>query len=206
MQTLEIPFEEHLEQFDGVGSTSTFVNFSPSGKVPCLHDGQLRLWDSLAITEYLAESHPLVWPATLEARAWARCASAEMHSGFSVLRNHCPMSCGLRVQLRNTPKALHRDIERIENLWHEGHTLFGGPYLAGSAFTAVDAFFAPVIFRFQTYGLPLSNIAQKYVAHMLGLPAMKSWYNAALKETWRETEYETEVQALALKITDLRKG
>jgi glutathione S-transferase len=109
------------------------------------------VWDSLAISEYVAEAHPPVWPRETAARAWARCASAEMHSGFSALRNECSMSCGQRVQLHRSSEALKQDLARIDELWREGTRLFGGPFLAGSQFTAVDAFFAPVVFRVQSY-------------------------------------------------------
>ena len=96
-----------------------------------------------------------VWPQEAEARAWARSAAAEMHSGFTELRNRCSMSCGVRLRLKETPAALERDIARLETLWSDGLARFGGPFLAASSFTAVDAFFAPVAYRVQTYGLQL---------------------------------------------------
>lgn len=108
----------------------------------------------MAITEYLAEQHPGVWPADAKTRAWARCAAAEMHSGFTALRNTCSMSCGVRVKMNEISPALRNDINRIGELWQEGLTRFGGPFLAGKQFSAVDAFFAPVVFRIKTYQLP----------------------------------------------------
>jgi glutathione S-transferase len=102
MRTLGMAFEEELRPFPMGGGASGFDAFSPSGKVPCLHDGQQVVWDSLAIAEYLAEQQAAVWPADASARAWARCAAAEMHSGFSTLRNICSMNCGLRVALDAT--------------------------------------------------------------------------------------------------------
>jgi len=127
--------------------------FANRRKVPCLIDGETVVWDSLAITEYLAERSPAVWPFDVTARTWARCAVAEMHSGFQVLRECCTMNCGLRIQIASPSPALAKDLTRLNALWLEGLTRFGGPYLAGPAFTAVDAFFAPVAFRIQTYGL-----------------------------------------------------
>ena len=177
---------------------------TPSGKVPCLVDGERRVWDTLAITEYLAERHPGVWPSDDGARAWARCAAAEMHSGFGTLRDRCSMSCGIRAKLRDMPDALARDIKRIDALWSEGLASFGGPFLAGAAFTAVDAFFAPVAFRVQTYGLALSAPAAAYAKRLLALPAMTAWYDAALAETWREPAHEDEITRSATIVEDLR--
>jgi glutathione S-transferase len=177
---------------------------TPTGKVPCLVDGERRVWDSLAIAEYLAERHAGVWPTGADARAWARCAAAEMHSGFATLRNLCSMSCGVRAKLREMPDALARDVARIDALWSEGLATFGGPFLAGAAFSAVDAFFAPVAFRVQTYGLALSAHADAYVKRMLALPAMTAWYDAALVETWREPDHEDEITRSAVVVQDLR--
>ena len=102
------------------------------------------------------------------------------------------MSCGVRVRLREVDAALKADIARINELWNEGLARFGGPFLAGNAFTAVDAFFAPVVFRIQTYGLPMEGAASAYVARMLALPAMREWYVAALAEPWRDGAHEAE--------------
>jgi glutathione S-transferase len=172
--------------------------------VPSLHDGKRIVWDSLAIAEYLAERHPGVWPADDEARAWARCAAAEMHSGFPGLRTHCSMSCGIRITLHQTPEALRTDLGRIDELWREGLRRFGGPFLAGSSFGAVDAFFCPVAFRVQTYGLELSAQAAAYVKRLLALPAMKRWYEEALAEKWRDEPHEIEIAATGNITQDLR--
>lgn len=167
-----------------------FRSFSPSGTVPALVAPQGTVWDSLAIVEFLAEQYKSVWPEDLEARAWARCASAEMHSGFAALRDVCSMSCGIRIKLREINPALQRNIERIDELWCEGLDRFGGPFLAGKEFSAVDAFFAPVVFRVQTYGLALSGKAEAYVQRMLEFPAMRSWYEQALQEIWRDVPHD----------------
>ena len=162
MSELGIPFEERLERFLPNSSYTAFKKFSPSGKVPCVVDDDLAIWDSLAITEYLAEKEPRVWPSDRAPRAWARSATAEMHSGFGTLREHCGMNCGIRVKLHQITDALQSDLDRLSELWNEGLERFGGPFLAGKAFTAVDAFFCPVAFRIQTYGLNLHSASLQY--------------------------------------------
>lgn len=204
MRQLKIPFTEKLVEFRGDGIQSGFDAFSPTAKVPCLIDGNTVVWESLAIVEYLAEGTPTVWPSDASARAWARCASAEMHAGFPHIRNICSMNCGLRVQLHTYPDGLKRDVERIDTLWQQGLSRFGGPFLAGESFTAVDAFFAPVIFRAQTYGLPLPETSHNYMKQILTLPAMEEWYDAALKETWRDEGHEEEARQVGTWIEDLR--
>lgn len=206
MRELDIPFTEHVVPFGGAQNPDAFRGFSPTGKVPCLVDGTLTVWDSLAITEYVGERHAGVWPAEAGARAWARSASAEMHSGFFALRNACTMNCGIRVTLKSVDAPLGRDLARLEELWADGIGRFGGPFLTGTRFCAVDAFFAPVAFRIQTYTPPLNAGAQRYAAHLLALPAMKDWYAAALQETWRDEEHEVEARAMGEWLADLRAG
>jgi len=201
MSELGIPFEETLVPF---GAGAGFRTFSPSGRVPCLHDGDAVVWDSLAIVEYLADDHPAVWPPNRAARAWARSASAEMHSGFAALRTQCGMICGLRIRLHEIGAALKADIDRIGELWSEGLDRFGGPFLAGNTLTAVDAFFAPVAFRVQTYGLALPDPAAAYVERLLALPSMRRWYDASLAESWREDKYEQETLRYGELIDDFR--
>ena len=207
LSELGIPFHERLVPFVSTTglSWSAFRTFSPNGRVPCLRDGDTVVWDSLAITEYLAERHPGVWPSDPQARAWARCAVAEMHSGFDALRSYCAMNCGLRMRLPDElPPSLRDDMARMDELWSEGLTRFGGPFLAGNEFGAVDAFFAPVALRIQTYGLPLGNAAAAYAQRLLELPAMRQWYADALQETWRDADHEDEVKQFATLLEDLR--
>jgi glutathione S-transferase len=204
MRELAIPFREIVVPFGGTANPDAFRAFSPSGKVPCLVDGPITVWDSLAITEYVAERHAGVWPAELAARAWARCAAAEMHSGFQALRNTCGMNCGLRIRLHAIDAALDRDLRRLERLWADGLTKFGGPFLTGTRFCAADAFFAPVAFRIQTYDPPLGTDARRYVQQLLALPSLQQWYSAALAETWRDAEHEDEVRAVGVWTQDLR--
>ncbi len=204
MRELAITFKERLVPFATGSSDETFRNFSPTGKVPCLIDQGIVVWDSLGITEYLAERHDGVWPVDGEARAWARCAAAEMHSGFGIMRDLCTMSCGIRVRPNAMPETLQREIARLVELWTEGLSRFGGPFLAGSAFSAVDAFFAPVAFRIQTYGLQIDAACMAYVTRLLELPSMRSWYSDALAETWREAGHEAEAERAGTWIADLR--
>ena len=201
MRELAIPFEERLVPF---GDADAFRAFSPTGLVPCLADGGATVWDSLAIVEYLAEWRPDVWPRERPARAWARCAAAEMHSGFQALRAACAMNCGLRVRIHPFQEPVLADLRRLDALWADGFARFGGPFLAGPLFTAVDAFFAPVAFRVQTYSPPIAPASQAYVERLLGLPSMRAWYEAALVEPWRDAPHEEAVRGLGTVTHDLR--
>lgn len=204
MRALSIPFRERLIPLPEGSAWDTFRAFSPNGRVPCLHDGTRAVWDSLAIVEYLAERHAGVWPGEADARAWARCVASEMHSGFSALRGQCSMNCGLRIELREMSEPLRVDLGRIDEIWAEGTRRFGGPYLAGSEFTGADAFFAPVVFRVQTFGLPLGDAARSYADLMLGHAAMQDWYTAALAETWRDASHEADTLAAGAVVADHR--
>jgi glutathione S-transferase len=204
MRELRIAFVEHLLPFGETAAWETYRKIAPNGTVPCLVDGAAVVWDSLAIAEYLAERHAGVWPEDPAARAWARSASAEMHSSFAELRTRCSMSCGIRVRLHEIPAPLERDLIRLGSLWNDGLQRFGGPFLAGAAFTAVDAFFAPVAFRIQTYAPPLAAAAAGYAARLLRLPAMQAWYADALQERFRDEAHEREVPRYGLVTEDLR--
>jgi glutathione S-transferase len=200
---LGIPFHERMHVF-GPGFNPKGEGFSPTGKVPCLQDGDYTVWDSLAIAEYLAERRPGVWPADSPARAWARSAAAEMHSSFGALREICSMNVGVRIHLHSIPEALQRDIARLVELWNDGFKRFGGPFLAGKSFGAVDAFFCPVAFRAQTYGLALPPAAVQYVERLLALDSMKKWHDAALKEPWRDADHEKEIPRFGRLVRELR--
>jgi glutathione S-transferase len=205
LRELGIAFEERMHWFDG---GEDFASFSPSAKVPCLVDdsgaGERVIWDSLAIVETVYEDHPAVWPSDPVARAWARSAAAEMHSGFAALRSTCSMNCGVRVRLHGIDDALARDLARLEAVWADGLARFGGPWLAGSAFTAVDAFFAPVAFRALGYGLELRPDSQAYVDRLLALPGMREWYDAGLAETRRDPSHDAELERVGVITADLR--
>lgn len=204
MRELSIPFVEKLTPFAEFTTSQTFRDFSPTGKVPCLHDDDQIIWDSLAITEYLAERHDRVWPKSTQARAWARCAVAEMHAGFAALRQQCSMNCGVRIRLHEVSQSLRSDVARIEELWQQGLERFGGPFLAGGKFTAVDAFFAPVAFRFQTYQLQLHALSAQYCQQLFSLPSLVEWEAAALQEPWREAQHERDSLAGGSLVEDRR--
>jgi glutathione S-transferase len=204
MKARAIPFVEHVVPFEPGSSYEVFRKFSPTGKVPCLRDGETVVWDSIGIAGYLAERHPELWPADPAARTWARCAAAEMHAGFGTLRTICGMNVGIRVRLRQWPDALMADVRRIDELWNEGLARFGGPFLAGSGFGVVDAFYAPVAYRVRTCEIPLSGAAAAYARRLLQLPAMVEWETAALVEPWRDVAHEEEALQYGDVIADLR--
>jgi len=204
MRTLEIGFIEHLMPFHLNHGAGDFRRFSPTGRVPLLVDGERRIWDSLAIAEYLAERHEGVWPAEAGARAWARSAAAEMHSSFGTLRTQCSMSVGVRVKLRQIDDALQADLKRLTELWQDGFVRHGGPFLAGRAFCAVDAFFAPVATRVQTYSLPLPRESMVYVERLLAHPSVRAWIEAGCAEDFRDQPHEADITAYGTLVQDLR--
>jgi glutathione S-transferase len=204
MRELGIGFAEQLVRFGDAKAWQQYRSVAPSGKVPCLIDGDLRVWDSMSIAEYLHERHAGVWPQDAAARAWARSAAAEMHSGFQELRGQCSMSCGIRIRLFQHTPGLERDMTRLGVLWSEGLQRFGGPFLAGSAFSAADAFFAPVMFRVQTYGLKLSADGEAYAAHMLRQRSLVEWYAEALAERFRDAGHDAGVAKGGEVTADLR--
>jgi glutathione S-transferase len=204
MRALGLDFQERLKPFHLNQGDGDFKLFSPTGKVPLLVHGEMRVWDSLAIMEYLAERHPGVWPSGAEARAWARSAACEMHSGFGNLRNDCSMSVGVRIKMHRMSDALLAELARLDALWGEGLSRFGGPFLAGAQFTAVDAFYAPVATRIQTYGLPVAARSKQYVAMLLQHPAVAEWIAAGVRETWRDVPHEKDILASGELLQDLR--
>lgn len=206
MMTLGIKFDDRLEPFASASNYEAFRAFSPTGQVPVLIDGDRTIYDSLGIALYLADRHEGVWPANEQARAWAQCAVAEMHGSFSALRNDCTMNVGVRVKPKPMSDALQRDVARISELWTQGMDSFGGPFLAGENFTAVDAFFAPVAFRVRTYGLDVGRAGKAWVDHMLMLPPMLAWEKDALTESWREVGHEEELRTCGELIADFRQA
>jgi glutathione S-transferase len=183
LRAFGIPFREQRITLYEPDSTERIRIHSPSGRLPCLHDGDTIVWDSLAIAEYLAERHPGMWPQAADARAWARCAAAEMHSGYSDLRNEFGMDLRIREQRKASP-AVQSDIARITALWREGRARFGpaGDFLCG-AFGIVDAFYCPVAYRFASYGVALDDVPAAYHRALLALPAMREWADDASRET-----------------------
>lgn len=204
MKVLGIPFADRIEPFAHADNFEAFRDFSPTGQVPVLIDGERTVWDSLGIVLYLAERFPGVWPADDAARVWAMSATCEMHGGFAALRNDCTMNVGVRVTPRPASPTLQRDVDRIAELLADGLERFGGPWLAGADFTAVDAFYAPVAFRVRTYGLDIGQPGAAWVAQVLAYPAMRDWEAAALTEAWREDAHEAELAAAGTITADYR--
>jgi glutathione S-transferase len=205
MKALGIPFEDELEQFTMPVNYDAFRSFSPTGQVPVLIDEERTIWDSLGVALYLADRHPGVWPADEDARTYAQSAVCEMHGGFSALRGFCTMNVGVRVKPRPMDGQLVREIYRVREIFEEGLSRFGGPWLAGPEFTVLDAFYAPVAFRIRTYGLDVGR-GQAWVDAMLAHPAMRQWEEEALAEEWREESHEAELTAAGEIIADYRTG
>ena len=185
MMLSRAPFTEVMVALAAEGSPNPANRaFSPTLRVPCLHDGATVVWDSLAIAEYLAERHPGMWPVDPVTRAWARSICAEMHSGFTALRNEMTMCIKERVDVRPWSPALERDIARVIEIWNESRRRFAqaGPYLCGG-FSVADAFYAPVAFRFRTYGVDPDAAAGDYLRALLANSFLRQWEEAALKET-----------------------
>jgi len=168
-----------------VSPTKTESAVTPSGKVPMLDHGGFKIWESLAIIEYVAELFPDagLLPGDRQARALARSYSMEMLSGFSALRTNCPMNMRRPVSRPDLPEDVTKDVARIETIWREARSRSGGPFLFG-AFSGADAMFAPVVSRLERYGIAVSADAKAYMAAMKALPAWKKWEEAALKEAW----------------------
>jgi glutathione S-transferase len=183
LRGLGIPFTERLVSLQPDAAKAERFLRLPGGRVPVLEDGAVQVWDSLAIVEYLAERHAGVWPADPVARAFARSCCCEMHGGFQALRSEMSMDLAARRPQRLRSDAVKADIARIEALWTEARRRFGlaGPHLFG-AFGAADAYFAPVAFRFQTYGVEPAGEAGVVMRMLLSHPAVKAWEFPGVKE------------------------
>ncbi|CAG2126802.1 glutathione S-transferase family protein [Cupriavidus plantarum] len=180
-----IAFEEINVRLSTPEFATEIRKHSPSGKVPVLIDGDLHVWDSLAISEYVAERFPekQLWPADAAARAHARSVCAEMHAGFQQVRNQLPMNVTAVLPGMGWNTAVQRDVDRIAAIWSELRARHGdkGPFLFGT-FTVADAFYAPVVSRFATYGIHLPDDAKAYADFILSLPSMQEWVTAAREE------------------------
>ncbi|MXN64131.1 glutathione S-transferase [Stappia sp. GBMRC 2046] len=180
-------FEEVLILLDTPEFKAEVTRFSPAGRVPTLVDGDVAVWDSLAIIEYLAEKYPGrgIWPQDRAARAHARAIVAEMHSGFPDLRSGYPMNLRREPAARAKPFDAAKDVARVREIWRDCRTKYGGAgaYLFGE-FSAADCFYAPVVTRFLTYRLPLSGSEKAYAEAVMDYPFMRQWCEEALKEPW----------------------
>ncbi|TCT08335.1 glutathione S-transferase [Tepidamorphus gemmatus] len=187
MSVAGIAFEEDLVPLDQPDTRTRLLARSPAAKVPILIDGDVTVWESLAILEYLAERFPDagLWPADPAARAHARAISSEMHAGFSALRSACPMNLRKRFGWRDRGAEVTRDVARVQQLWSDCRRRFGhdGPFLFGD-FTAADAMYAPVVARFDGYSIPVDEEAGAYMAAVMDLPAFRAWKAAGIVEPW----------------------
>jgi Glutathione S-transferase len=191
----DIAFEEiFIPLYTGDADKKRILSFTHSGKVPALIDGDVTIWDSLAIIEYVAERFPQagLWPEDRARRAHARSISAEMHSGFPALRNECGMNLHRPIGAIALSADARANIARVQQIWIECRERYGklGPFLFG-AFGAADAMFAPVVHRFRTYAIAVESEAQAYMETMMALPAFQEWTSAGLAETLVIEKFET---------------
>jgi glutathione S-transferase len=191
----DIAFDEvFIPLYTGDADKQRILDFTHSGKVPALIDGDITVWDSLAIIEYVAERFPQarLWPEDRASRAHARSISAEMHSGFAALRNECGMNLHRPVRAVALSADARADVARVEQIWIECRERYGkfGPFLFG-AFGGADAMFAPVVHRFRSFAIAVAPKAQAYMDTMMALPAFQQWTSAALAETLIIDRFET---------------
>ena len=192
----DIPFEETRIPLYSATSKKELLRYSPAGKVPVFQHNGITVWDSLAICEFIAEvySEYNCWPKQLGHRAKARSISHEMHSGFTALRNQLPMNCRLHGKLNGIGSELRSDIDRIQAIWRacrKEHAQ-SGPFLFGE-FSIADAMFAPVVLRFDSYGIDVGDIENNYMDTVLKIPAMKSWIKAGMREVEHIEMFEVNV-------------
>jgi glutathione S-transferase len=187
MKVAGIAFAETVISLEAKDFKARVTAVSGAGKVPVLIDGDIRIWESLAILEYLAEKFPAaaLWPKDAAVRAHARAIASEMHAGFMPLRRHLPMNVWRPVKVRPLDEGSKADVARIDAIWSDCRTRYGaaGPFLFG-AFSAADAMYAPVIWRFHTYAVDVSAAARAYMSAMMALPAWQEWRDAARREPW----------------------
>lgn len=195
MKVAGIPFAEEVISLNAADFKERVSRVSGTGKVPVLSDGDIHVWESLAILDYLAERFPHagLWPEHPAARAHARAIAAEMHAGFIPLRRHLPMNMWRPPKLRDLPPEVVANVRRIEQIWTDCRMRFGqeGPFLFGR-FGAADAMYAPVVSRFRTYAVPVGAPAGDYIDAVTALPAWAEWQEAALREPWVLPEDEVD--------------
>lgn len=187
MKVAGIAFEEIVISLDAADFKRRVLEVSGTGKVPALIDGDIHVWESLAILEHLADRFPQagLWPADPAARAHARAISAEMHAGFLPLRRECPMNMWRPVRPHTLSEDAQANVVRIDAMWNDSRARFGagGPFLFG-AFCAADAMYAPIVSRFATYGAAVSEGARAYMDAVMALPAYAEWRQAGINEPW----------------------
>jgi glutathione S-transferase len=187
LKVRDIPFAEKVIPLYEPGSREQVLQYTPTGKVPVLIDGDEHVWESLAILEHLADRFPdaHLWPQDPRARSLARAVASEMHAGFMPLRKNCPMNMWLPVRNRPQGEDVMADVGRIDALWSDCRARYGqgGPFLFGD-FTAADAMYAPVVARLHSFGLPVGPASRAYMDAVMALAAWQEWCDAALKEKW----------------------
>jgi glutathione S-transferase len=190
MKQFEIPFEEILVPLDQPTTTNEILKYSPSAKVPALIHGDLTIWESLSIMEYLNEKYPekQMWPKDRKLRAWARNISNEMHGGFNNMRNHLPHDLQKELSGFDYAPAL-KDIERVKEIWRQCLQASGGPLLFGE-FSIADAMYAPVVNRFVSYGVSVTDECASYVKTLRSLPAHQLWIQAGVREDLQMPRYQ----------------
>ena len=195
MRTAGIAFEETVISLEAADFKARASKVSGTGKVPALADGNVQVWESLAILEYLADKYPhaRLWPTDSAARGLARAIAAEMHAGFIPLRRHLPMNMWRPVTPRQLTPEVEANVRRIEAIWTDCRTRYGadGAFLFGG-FGAADAMYAPVVSRFHTYGVEVGATARAYMDGVMALPAWGEWRAAALAEPWVLAEDEVD--------------
>jgi glutathione S-transferase len=193
MRAFGIAFEETVIPLRQPDTAERIRAFSPTGKVPVLTDGEVKVWESLAIIQYLADTHPGkgIWPSGRAAHAHALAIASEMHAGFQALRQACPMNLGKRFKTPPLSDDVKANVARIEDIWRETRARFGagGPYLFGD-FTAADAMYAPIATRLATYAIPVAADTRAYIDAIYAHPAFVAWRDAALAEPWTIAAYE----------------
>lgn len=201
MKACGIPFEETVIPLFDSEFKERIHAISGAGRVPVLMDGDIKVWESLAIVEYLHEKFPGngIWPTDEAARAHARAAASEMHASFGGLRSACPMNLGKRYATRDRGSDVAADVARFEELWGEARSTFarpsGKPFLYGE-FCAADAMFAPVATRLDTYGIQVSTGTRDYINAILAHPSFNEWKQAALQEPWILAEDEVDEEPI----------
>ncbi len=190
---MHIPFEEVAINIYEDKGKRLMRKHAPTGKVPVLYDGDIHVWESLAIMEYVAEKYPdkNIWPKNKAARAHARAISNEMHAGFQGLRQHCPTNFVREVRKRELTEAAAKDVDRLEAMWADARRRFGkgGPFLFGK-FSAADAMFAPVVNRLHVYDVKVKKATREYMEAIRALPAWVAWHDEAAKENFRNPTYD----------------
>ncbi len=189
----DLPFEEIVILLKQETSAAAICDHSPAGKVPVLHHGDITVWESLAILDYLAEAfydRPW-WPTDPHAKAHARTVAAEMHAGFGALRSAMPMNLATTYEPRQWDEDVLNDVARVQEIWRDARSRFGGEgdFLFGP-FTIADAMYAPVITRFKTYAIDMDDVGSAYAEANLNLPAIQKWIAEAAEESWVIEEYD----------------